>query len=128
MWWYLWKQKPIGPINLSVSTHLISSPKQKKKMIKQNKKKELKKKHHPFKNTTKYYYYIYLYDKTENYNYDISIYILWFMFRSIEKKRKLLLETDWQCCLDLSLILFLSFPSLSRYSRWFRPPPSRSSP
>ena len=87
MWWYLWKQKPIGPINLSVSTHLISSPKQ-KKMIKQNKKKELKKKHHPFKNTTKYYYYIYLYDKTENYNYDISIYILWFMFRSIEKKKK----------------------------------------
>jgi hypothetical protein len=56
------------------SSHLVPKA---KKMIKQNKKKkELKKKHHPFKNTTKYYYYIYLYDKTENYNYDISIYIL----------------------------------------------------
>jgi hypothetical protein len=56
MWWYLWKQKPIGPINLSVSTHLILSPKLKIR----------KRKYHPFKkNTTKYYYYIYLYDKTK---------------------------------------------------------------
>jgi len=71
------------------SSHLVPKA---KKMIKQNKKKELKKKHHPFKNTTKYYYYIYLYDKTENYNYDISIYILWFMFRSIEKKENYCLK------------------------------------
>ena len=111
MWWYLWKQKPIGPINLSVSTHLISSPKQ-KKMIKQNKKKELKKKHHPFKNTTKYYYYIYLYDKTENYNYDISIYILWFMFRSIEKKKKI---TAWNRLAKLFGPFVDSFSFLSKF-------------
>lgn len=105
------------------SSHLV--PKAKKKKNKTLQKKKIKEKASSIINTTKYYYYIHLYDKTENYNYDISIYILWFMFRSIEKE-----NTAWNwlaTMLDLSLILFPFFPSLSRYSRWFRPPPSRSS-
>jgi len=59
MWWYLWKQKPIGPINLSVSTHPISFPEQKQKM-----KESII---HLKKTTTKYYYYYiyYLYDKNK---------------------------------------------------------------